>query len=422
MIPIPASTSDVTGGADWLPPKITVIIPTRERCDVLRSALSTVTSQSYSNLEILISDNFSNDETESVVRSVGDPRVRYINTGARVGMVENWEFALDHVQDGWVTIIGDDDGLLPNSLLTVAALIGAHDVAAIRSQVCAYAWPEVSGDAFGSLSLSVKAGVELRRSRVWLSNLMRGTASYPELPMLYSGGFVRMDVMQEIRRRSGRFFSSSSPDVYSAIAIASVIPDYLFVWQPLAVDGASKHSTGASSNAFRSKNFSAPVKLFLAESSMPHHRDIPLGEDGTFPPSLQVNVYESYLLSQGLRPQESVLPRSRQLEVILAGVQWHEEKISEWGKAFAKMHALDFPKISRNAKWRRFWMSLTNLPRRVSRSLQIIRIRSGPTQLPNVAAASIYAGTLLASKPNPFAVAVATLREGWRRAKRKVLS
>src|SRR5690606_25949425 len=94
-------------------PKITVIIPTRERCDVFVSALKTVTGQNYDDLEILVSDNFSQDATEEVARQSNDPRVRYLNTGRRLSMAHNWEFALEHATGDWVTIVGDDDGLLP---------------------------------------------------------------------------------------------------------------------------------------------------------------------------------------------------------------------------------------------------------------------------------------------------------------------
>ena len=107
--------------------KITVVIPTRERCDVLEKSLKTVTSQNYDNLEIIVSDNFSTDKTKDVVRRANDPRIKYINTGKRVSMTHNWEFALSHVTDGWVTIIGDDDGLLPESLNKIAKIIQSTD-------------------------------------------------------------------------------------------------------------------------------------------------------------------------------------------------------------------------------------------------------------------------------------------------------
>src|SRR5438034_11015688 len=98
------------------PTKFTVIIPTRERADTLGPCLRTVVHQNYDNLEILVSDNLSQDRTEQVVRGIGDSRVKYINTGRRVGMSANFEFALSHSKDGWVTYLGCDDRLLPNAL------------------------------------------------------------------------------------------------------------------------------------------------------------------------------------------------------------------------------------------------------------------------------------------------------------------
>jgi len=64
--------------------------PTRERSDVLEKSLITVTSQDYGNLEVIVSDNYSCDDTEDVVRSTNDARVKYINTGKRVSMSHNW--------------------------------------------------------------------------------------------------------------------------------------------------------------------------------------------------------------------------------------------------------------------------------------------------------------------------------------------
>jgi len=70
-------------------PKFTVIVPTRERADVLGPALKTVVEQDYDNLRILVSDNFSNDSTRDMVESFRDPRIIYINTGKRLSMSLN---------------------------------------------------------------------------------------------------------------------------------------------------------------------------------------------------------------------------------------------------------------------------------------------------------------------------------------------
>src|SRR5216683_506883 len=95
-------------------PTLTIVIPTRERADTLQFALRTVCRQKDRDFVILVSDNASNDSTAQVVKSFGDPRIRYINPGRRLSMSHHYEFALDHVVTDYVMFMGDDDGLLPD--------------------------------------------------------------------------------------------------------------------------------------------------------------------------------------------------------------------------------------------------------------------------------------------------------------------
>ena len=73
--------------------KFTIIIPTRERCDTLYHTIRTCLNQTYKNYEIIVSDNFSQDDTKKIVTSFDDKRITYINTGKRCSMSENFEFA-----------------------------------------------------------------------------------------------------------------------------------------------------------------------------------------------------------------------------------------------------------------------------------------------------------------------------------------
>src|ERR1700677_762807 len=225
---------------------ITVIIPTRERADVFAKSFSTCLTQDYDNLTILVSDNLSQDGTREIALAANDRRVRYVNTGKRLSMAQNYEVALSHVSDGWVTIIGDDDGLLPRAIEKVAEIIASSKVNVIRSDTCHYRWPGLPGSKSGTLAVPLRRGTEVRKSKDWLTQVINGSALYPNLPMLYSGGFAKASMLDEIRGRNGRFYYSCIPDVFSAFAIASVIDEYVWSFEPLAIDGVSKHSIGTS--------------------------------------------------------------------------------------------------------------------------------------------------------------------------------
>ena len=401
-------------------PKITVVIPTRERSDVLKESLRTVTAQDYSNLDIIVSDNFGADDTEDVVRSANDSRIRYINTGKRLSMSRNWEFALSNVDDeGWVTIIGDDDGLLPGSLSTVAEIIQLTGVLAIRSSACAYRWPSPTNLHPVVLEVPLGSGFELRQTRQWLAKVLSGKAAYWQLPMLYNGGFVSMSVLKAIKSKSGSFYKSSCPDIYSAVALSSMLDRYVFSWEPLAISGSSRHSTGQShfEKAKDSNSKETPADKFAAEQNLPFHRDLPLDKNGRVAKSLQLAVYESYLQSSCLRPTTDATSHAEQLEIILATSGMHISEISEWGKEFAKTHDLDYAKIRSKARLKRPVLQTAAITRKAFLAMNTYFVRPAEVPLKNVFDASKMAAEIRADIPGLtkrfFRLSRQALQLGW---------
>lgn len=375
-------------------PKITVIIPTRERCDVLESSLRTVTSQDYDNLEIIVSDNCSTDDTEGVVRRANDHRIRYVNTGKRLNMSHNWEFALSHVCEGWVSFIGDDDGLLPESIKTVANIIEAAGVEAIRSTFCTYHWPAIMGNEHGQLIVPMGSGIEMREASPWLGKVMRGVAKYPQLPVIYDGGFISLAALNKVKSKAGAFFASCNPDLYSAIAIASVLDRYVYLHAPMAVSGVSRHSTGNSSFSIKKNKDTTPVSTFYSESNIPFHGAMPLHEDGSLPISFQAMVYEAYLQSAPLRGASQDFGHRQQLEVILATAGAHRESIEKWGRLFAERHGMDFVAAKRAAAIKRAYLQPLSTANKLRNALHTVFADNLPIR--NIHEACIAAGTIRA--------------------------
>src|ERR1700704_4895381 len=123
-------------------PSISIVIPTRERCHTLGATIQTCLDQDYDDCEIIVSDNFSQDETRTVVAAFRDSRMRYINTERRLSMSHNWEFALNHVRSDYVTYVGDDDALLPGALPALASIIQDTNTSAITWKWASYFWPD----------------------------------------------------------------------------------------------------------------------------------------------------------------------------------------------------------------------------------------------------------------------------------------
>lgn len=381
--------------------KFTVLIPTRERYDTLEMSLKTVTNQDYENLEIIVSDNFSCDATEEVVRDANDKRVKYVNTGKRVSMSENWEFALSHVTGNWLTIIGDDDALLPNCFDKINKIADEAHVEAIRTSTCSYAWPALLGAKSGHLSVPMGSGWEIRDSKYWLDKVLNGEQHYTMLPMLYNGGFVSMNAIKSGIGKTGKFYQSCIPDVYSAVVLSQVIDKYVYSFEPVAINGASHHSTGT---AQFNKNLSSsdeinPAQKYQNEGNISFHPIIPMCADGSYPKSIQALVYESYLQASEVFPDLKNLCLDQQLMVILATSGVHQESVYKWGRIFAKMHGLNFEKVELLAKNYSKKLEFRNLPSRVMSFANSYMLDSDELPIKDVYQASIMAGVIRVVRP-----------------------
>lgn len=268
-------------------PKITVIIPTRARLSTLKHTLKTCLSVQADNYEIIVSDNCSQDGTFEYIESLRDPRIRYVNTGKRLSMSHNWEFALSHVMEGFVTFIGDDDGLLPDTVDRVRACIGTYKLPAVNGKAINYCWPTHIDPALKNLlTIPLRKGTTVVQSSDILADVVAGRRSYHDLPWLY-GGFVDVAVLNQVKARSGgAFFGSQIPDVYSGVALSEVIPSYVYSYEPLIVNGISGHSTGSA-------QFN-PDKNQQAQTTFANEANIPFHEKFVFGPSIQVLIAECW--------------------------------------------------------------------------------------------------------------------------------
>jgi len=91
-------------------PLVTIAIPTYNRADrYLPEALKSAVRQTYSNIEIIVSDNCSTDNTESVVKSFNDKRIRFVRHLKNMGSYNNSNFCLEQANGAYFLLLFDDD-------------------------------------------------------------------------------------------------------------------------------------------------------------------------------------------------------------------------------------------------------------------------------------------------------------------------
>lgn len=91
-------------------PLVTIGIPTYNRASgYLKDALRSTINQTYPNIEIIVSDNCSTDNTESVVKSFLDSRIKYFKQEQNIGANNNFNFCLEKSQGDYFLLLHDDD-------------------------------------------------------------------------------------------------------------------------------------------------------------------------------------------------------------------------------------------------------------------------------------------------------------------------
>ncbi|MEO6190178.1 MAG: glycosyltransferase family A protein [Saprospiraceae bacterium] len=279
--------------------KFTIVIPTKNRCETLKWTLKSCLDIDYANYVIIVSDNCSTDQTAEVVAEFNDPKIIYYRTSEKLGMAANWEFGLSKVQDGMVTILGDDDAFMPDSLKRIDNLLNENKLDAISWKQSFYRWPNNEFVRIKNL-LSIPRTNEIKiRDCASMLQAVLNLEYYPaDLPWLYAG-FVDIKYVQRVKAKcNDTFFFSKIPDLYSSMVLASVIDKYIYSQLPLSIAGHSATSNGAAQIQIK-EEYSDQNKKFIIES-----------ESHPFHPSLEfVHVYPILVWETFLQAREQGVMR-----------------------------------------------------------------------------------------------------------------
>lgn len=227
-------------------PRFSVVIPTFARADTLEHALSTVLAQTVDDFEVVVQNNGDDAATRQLVNRLGDPRVKLYDTYDVVPMVDNWELALSHCTGDLITVLGDDDGLLPDACQAAGYAVDLTGAEIVSWEPFLYLWPSFWNERRRNrlhARVSFDFVVRSEQSRSWLERFYAFETDYSKLPMLYNS-FVARPVIDRVRERYGKYFFGSLPDVTSGIINAVETQTFAKASRPLSVAGISGHSYG----------------------------------------------------------------------------------------------------------------------------------------------------------------------------------
>jgi glycosyltransferase involved in cell wall biosynthesis len=224
-------------------PLISIVIPTRERIETLRSTVSTALDQRSQRIEVLVSDNASSDGTAEFVKSIGDERLHYVNPGRRLSMSANWDFALEHARGEYIVIIGDDDAVLPGNVDRLITDMEHHPSDVYSWPKHVYVWPDTGRSAYVESIAAQADGRWLNLTRLSIQVLAMGGWGHYSLPSMYHS-LVARRIPDEMRRKFGRVYHAALPDVFMALCIPAFTDVAWDVGYCITAHGRSSKSNG----------------------------------------------------------------------------------------------------------------------------------------------------------------------------------
>lgn len=231
--------------------KFSILLPTRNRLDLLKLAVASVRGQDYPDWEIVVADNASDADVPGYVQSLGDARIRAWRSPQLLPVTDNWNAALSHASGDYFIMLGDDDALMPGALARLAALVGRWSrPMAVYAQAVQYAYAGVfPGHPDPFLQTGYNEFLEGRAEPFVLSTAAARRMVHAAMAFRISYGFnmqhfaISLDLVARLRTK-GAFFQSPYPDYYAANAVLLAAAPLVATPEVLALIGISPKSFG----------------------------------------------------------------------------------------------------------------------------------------------------------------------------------
>ncbi|MDC0273022.1 glycosyltransferase [bacterium] len=90
---------------------LTIGIPNYNYGKYLGRAVESALATDRSDIEVIVADNYSTDDSQKIVQSIDDTRLRFFRHSANIGMHSNWNFILNQARGKYIKMLPSDDWL-----------------------------------------------------------------------------------------------------------------------------------------------------------------------------------------------------------------------------------------------------------------------------------------------------------------------
>jgi len=136
--------------------QVSFCMSTYKRADLLKETLFTIAKQTYSDFEVIISDNDPERSAEPVVKNMQDKRFKYFCNGENLGMISSFNKSIERASSDYIVMITDDDPIYPGMLDTLIKLYKAYPDYGVYHGGCdvIYNTPEMAESCRGKVGVN----------------------------------------------------------------------------------------------------------------------------------------------------------------------------------------------------------------------------------------------------------------------------
>lgn len=131
--------------------KVSICIPNYNKAKYVGNAIQSALNQTFEDLEVIVIDNCSTDNSWEIINSFSDSRLMKIRNTENVGMVGNFELALSRATGEYRTFLSSDDMLFPDAIQKLFSMLSKESgVAYVFGNI------EYSGNRIGNTNYNFK--------------------------------------------------------------------------------------------------------------------------------------------------------------------------------------------------------------------------------------------------------------------------
>ncbi len=109
----------ILNGEDGIPRVqglVSIIMPSYNTASYIKESIESVLNQTYKNWELIIVDDCSTDETDKVMETINDSRIKYFKNKKNCGAAISRNKALREAKGQWIAFLDSDDLWMPEKL------------------------------------------------------------------------------------------------------------------------------------------------------------------------------------------------------------------------------------------------------------------------------------------------------------------